>query len=90
MKGRPILGAFSGFFFGLLLGISLWLWGVVPLHSDLLLILPILGTLLGLVMAWWAPFGGSKDETPAVTSPPTGSTEPKYVDPGTADSEPTD
>ena len=68
MKGRPILGAFSGFFFGLLLGISLWLWGMVPLHSDLLLILPILGTLLGLVMAWWAPFGGSKDETPAVTS----------------------
>lgn len=90
MKGRPILGAISGFFFGLLFGISLWLWGVVPLHSDLLLILPILGTLLGLVLAWWAPFGGSKDETPAETAAPGDASEPEYVDPGTADREPTD
>ncbi len=90
MKGRPILGAISGFFFGLLLGISLWLWGVVPLHSDLLLLFPILGTLLGLVMAWWAPFGGSKDETPAVTSPPVESMEKQQSDPGTTDPEPAD
>ena len=69
MKGRPILGAISGFFFGLLLFITLWLWGVIPLHSDLGIILPILGIVLGLVMAWWAPFGRRSDEPP-VTSPP--------------------
>ena len=70
MKGRPILGVISGFFFGLLLYVTLWLWGVIPLHSDLGLILPIAGIVLGLVMAWWAPFGGGSDEPPPVTSPP--------------------
>ena len=89
MKGRPILGAISGFFFGLLLGISLWLWGLVPLHSDLLLILPILGIVLGLVMAWWAPFGKSSDETPPVASPAVESME-QQTDSGTADPEPID
>jgi len=76
MKGRPILGVISGFFFGLLGGISLFLWGIIPLHSDLLLILPILGVVLGLVMAWWAPFGGPPPETPPITSPPVTSMDP--------------
>jgi hypothetical protein len=57
MKGRPILGVISGFMFGLFLGPTLFLWGVIPLHHDLIWILPILGIVLGLVMAWWAPFG---------------------------------
>jgi hypothetical protein len=57
MKGRPILGIISGFMFGLFLGPTLFLWGVIPLHSDFIWILPILGIVLGLVMAWWAPFG---------------------------------
>lgn len=90
MKGRPILGAISGFFFGLLLGITLWMWGVVPLHSDLLLILPILGIVLGLVMAWWAPFGGGSSEPPPVTSPPVESMDPEHTDPGPADTGSTD
>ena len=95
MKGRPILGAISGFFFGLFLGISLWMWGVVPLHSDLLIILPIVGIVLGLVMAWWAPFGGSSDETPPVTSPPVTSSPEESMgreptDSGTSEPEPTD
>jgi len=64
MKGRPILGAVSGFFFGLFLGITLFLVGVIPLHSDLLIALPIIGIVLGLVMAWWAPFGKSEEEPP--------------------------
>ena len=85
MRGRPILGVISGFFFGLFLGISLWMWGVIPLHSDLLWILPILGIVFGLVMAWWAPFGRPRDEPPAVTSPPPESMDPKHADP-----EPTD
>jgi hypothetical protein len=76
VKGHPILGVISGFFFGLFLGISLWLWGLIPLHSDLLWILPLVGVVLGLVMAWWAPFGSSPDE-PAATSPLVDPTEPE-------------
>ena len=86
MSGRPILGVISGFFFGLLLGISLWMWGVNPLHSDLLLILPILGIVLGLVMAWWAPFGKkTTDEPQPVTSLPTDSVDPEQPEPETTD-----
>jgi hypothetical protein len=57
MKGRPILGVISGFMFGLFLGPTLFLWGVIPLHSNLLVILPFVGIVLGLAMAWWAPLG---------------------------------
>ena len=65
MKGRPILGVISGFLFGLFLGITLFLYGVIPLNSDLLWILPLLGILLGLIMAAWAPFGKSAEPAPA-------------------------
>ena len=57
MKGRPILGIVAGFMFGLFGGLTLILYGVVPLHSDLLWILPLVGIVLGLVLAAWAPFG---------------------------------
>jgi hypothetical protein len=57
MKGRPIVGVISGFMFGLFLGPTLFLWGVIPLHSNLIVLLPFLGIALGLLMAWWAPFG---------------------------------
>jgi hypothetical protein len=57
MKGRPILGSVAGFMFGLFGGLSLVLYGVVPLHSDLVWILPLVGIVLGLVLAAWAPFG---------------------------------
>lgn len=66
MRGRPILGVISGFMFGLFLAIALFLWGVIPFHSPLMWILPIVGIVLGLVMAAWAPFGrgdGSSDES---------------------------
>ncbi len=59
MKGRPFLGLISGFFFGLFGGITLFLFGVIPLDSHLLWILPIVGIVLGLLMATWAPFGRS-------------------------------
>ncbi len=65
MKGRPILGVITGFMFGLFLGITLFLYGVIPLSSDLLWILPLLGILLGLIMAAWAPFGKSVEPVPA-------------------------
>jgi hypothetical protein len=73
-KGRPFLGIISGFFFGLFLGPTLWLWGVIPLHSDLMWILPLIGVLLGLIMAAWAPFGAGPE--PAPPAPPPATTEP--------------
>lgn len=83
MKGRPILGVFSGFLFGLFLGITLFLYGVIPLHSDLLLILPILGIILGLVLAWWAPFGRPPAGPEQVTAPPL--VDPNRPEPGPSD-----
>ncbi len=69
MKGRPILGILSGFMFGLFGGLTLILFGAIPLHSDLLWILPLLGLLLGLILAAWAPFGkGPQTATPATQS----------------------
>ena len=65
MKGRPFLGVFSGFFFGLFGGLTLFLFGVVPLDSHLLWILPIVGIVLGLIMAAWAPFGKVTTVQPA-------------------------
>ena len=64
MKGRPFLGVISGFLFGALLGITLFLFGVLPLDSDWLWILPLLGIVLGLVMAAWAPFGSGAEASP--------------------------
>lgn len=60
-KGKPLLGAISGFMFGLFLGPTLWLWGVIPIHSELIWILPLVGIVLGLLMAAWAPFGKGPD-----------------------------
>jgi hypothetical protein len=68
MKGRPVLGVVSGFFFGVFAGISLFLWGVIDLHSVWLWILPLAGIVLGIVMAAWAPFGGDSEQTPATES----------------------
>ena len=48
MRGHPVLGAVSGFLFGFFLGISLFLWGVVRLDSEWLVILPFVGLALPL------------------------------------------
>lgn len=64
MKGHPILGVVTGFFFGLFLGITLFLYGVIPLSSYWLWVLPLLGILLGLIMAAWAPFGAGAGAAP--------------------------
>jgi len=70
MKGHPILGVITGFLFGLFLGITLFLYGVLPLNSDWIWILPLLGILLGLIMAAWAPFGKGPGPAPTPTTPP--------------------
>jgi len=80
MKGHPILGVTTGFLFGLFLGITLFLFGVIPLNSDWMWILPLLGILLGLIMAAWAPFGKSAAPTPA---PPEPTAPPATIPPAT-------
>jgi len=94
MKGHPILGITTGFLFGLFLGITLFLFGVIPLSSDWLWILPLLGILLGLIMAAWAPFG--KGAAPSPTPAPPANAPPATIPPATdtpvppADSAPVD
>lgn len=69
MKGKPFLGMISGFFFGVFGGLTLFLFGVIPLDSHLLWILPIVGIVLGLFMATWAPFGEGVPEPAASPEP---------------------
>ena len=85
MKGHPILGIISGFLFGLFLGITLFLFGVIPLNSSWLWILPLLGILLGLIMAAWAPFGKSAEPAPTATNSPPASDTPAPPPPPAAD-----
>ena len=93
MKGHPILGITTGFLFGLFLGITLFLFGTIQLSSDWLWILPLLGILLGLIMAAWAPFGKGAESAPA---PPAPNAPPATIPPPTdppmppADTEPDD
>jgi hypothetical protein len=87
MKGRPFLGVISGFFFGLFGAVTLFLFGVIPLDSHLVWILPILGIVLGLLMATWAPFGSSTVDKPAPAAAPASTATPE---PPTAAPENTD
>lgn len=56
-RGRPLLGLVSGFFAGLFLATSLLLYGVIPLDSPLLVILPVAGLVLVFSAAMWFPIG---------------------------------
>jgi hypothetical protein len=76
MRGRPVLGAISGLFFGLFLAVLLQQFGIWPLDNLAFFGLPGLGLALGLLMAWWAPFGRSATPAPApaparAAAPPT-------------------
>lgn len=59
MRGRPVLGAIAGFFFGAFIGFDLFVLGVLPLQSIVLTILPVLGVIGGIVLGRTAPFGGA-------------------------------
>ena len=68
-RGRPVLGAIAGFFLFLFLGLDLLFFGVIPLKSPLITILPILGIIAGLVVAKFAPLGGrSRGDAPPSAS----------------------
>ena len=61
-RRRPVLGAISGLFFGLFLGTTLLLFGVLPLNSPWLSLLPVIFLLLGLAWGFAAPFGIPPEE----------------------------
>jgi hypothetical protein len=70
MKGHPILGAVFGLTFGLFLALVLQQWGVYPLTTLSVIGLPVLGLMIGLLLAAWAPLGkGPGPSTPAVDGP---------------------
>jgi hypothetical protein len=64
-RGRPVRGAIAGIFFGLFVGLDLFVLGLVPLDSPFLSILVVLGLLGGLALGLTAPFGGRPSEDPA-------------------------
>jgi hypothetical protein len=59
MKGHALRGLFGGFFAGLFLAITLWIYAVIPFASNFMWILPLVGLVIGLALAAWAPFGSS-------------------------------
>ncbi|HKZ30570.1 MAG TPA: hypothetical protein VJ482_13180 [Acidimicrobiia bacterium] len=57
MRGRPILGFISGLLFGLFLAFTLQQFGIMPLSTLSVIGFPIIGIVVGLGLAAWAPFG---------------------------------
>lgn len=67
-RGRPVLGAISGFFLGLFLAADSWAFGMVRSDSVVLTVLPFLFAVLGIVLAMVAPLrrrGSSGSREPA-------------------------
>ncbi len=56
-RGRPIMAAIFGFLAGLFAAMSLLAFGVIPLESILVTVLPVAGLILGFALAMWAPIG---------------------------------
>ena len=68
-KKRWLLGAISGFFFGLFLGLTLLGFGVYALDNVALTSLPIIFLVVGLLGALWGPVGRKKVETVPAPGP---------------------
>jgi uncharacterized membrane protein len=66
-RGRPVMGAIFGFLFFLFLALDLLFFGVIPLKSALITVLPLVGIVVGLVWAKFAPLGSS---APSGSPPP--------------------
>jgi hypothetical protein len=62
-RGRPVLGAVAGFFFGIFVSLDLVVFGVLPLQADVLAFMPLLGAAAGLLLGLKAPFGRRKHMT---------------------------
>jgi hypothetical protein len=53
------MAAIFGFLAGLFLAISLLAFGVIPLESFIVTLLPVLGLVIAFALAMWAPIGAS-------------------------------
>lgn len=62
MKGRPVLGALSGLLLGVFVAVELQQFGLRPLDTFSVVGMPLIGVVLGLVMAGVAPFGGGSTD----------------------------
>ncbi len=62
MRGRPVLGGISGFFFGLFLALGVQQFGLRPLDDPVTFIgLPLLFLVIGVILGRSAPFGRRRD-----------------------------
>ncbi len=66
-RGRPVVGAIAGFFFGLFAAIALVGAGILPLNSVLVTLLPVLMLVLGIVWGVWAPLVRHSHDTTVET-----------------------
>lgn len=58
MRGRPVLGAIAGLLLGIFVAVDLQQFGIRPLDNLSVIGLPLIGLVLGLVVAYFTPFGG--------------------------------
>ncbi len=63
-RGHPVGGAIAGFVFFFFLGLTLMLFGVIPLDGPWLA-LPLLGIVVGAIWGTWAPFGRQRPKAVA-------------------------
>ncbi|MDH3308671.1 MAG: hypothetical protein OEO77_14290 [Acidimicrobiia bacterium] len=61
MKGRPVLGVIAGLLFGLFIAVALQQWSIRPLDNLSVFGFPVVGAVVGLALAAWAPFGRRSD-----------------------------
>jgi hypothetical protein len=59
-RGRPVLAALSGFFTGLFVALDLVFFGALRLDNLAVTILPVVGLIVGLLLAMWAPLGRTR------------------------------
>jgi hypothetical protein len=55
VRGRPLLGAVAGFFFGVFLAYDLILFEVVVSDNPVVVVLPVVFLLAGVALGLWAP-----------------------------------
>ena len=66
-RGRPVMGAVFGFLAFFFLALDLLFFGVIALNSPVITILPVVGLVVGLVWAKFAPLGSKAS---GATAPP--------------------
>ena len=60
LRGRPIMAAIFGFLSGLFGAVTLLAFGVIPLESALVTLLPLILMVVAFAIAMWAPLGRSQ------------------------------